>query len=172
MFALAILSFLATNGFWPSVPLSVRFVTAALFGVLQVRVDLRLAGIPELLFEMRCPQLPSLTGRFTPLLPVTVPKETSVSVASTAFAPVFVFSPDALVAGVVPSAASLLPSESYRRASRRSFPSSQIAHCFFGHTTVGQVSRWAGVPLPPSTSVIFSFSLAARSRYRRSRCCT
>ncbi|CAB1113975.1 unnamed protein product [Ectocarpus sp. CCAP 1310/34] len=35
VFACAIAAFLATNGFWPSVPLSVRFLTAALFGVLQ-----------------------------------------------------------------------------------------------------------------------------------------
>lgn len=38
VFACAIAAFLATNGFWPSVPLSLRFVTAALFGVLQVRM--------------------------------------------------------------------------------------------------------------------------------------
>ena len=37
VFALAMLAFLATNGFWPALPLAVRFLTAALFGVLQVR---------------------------------------------------------------------------------------------------------------------------------------
>ncbi|CAM9556494.1 unnamed protein product [Ascophyllum nodosum] len=35
IFACAMVAFLATNGFWPSVPLYVRFVTAALFGCLQ-----------------------------------------------------------------------------------------------------------------------------------------
>ncbi|CAM9122099.1 unnamed protein product [Sphacelaria rigidula] len=35
VFTFAMLSFLATNGFWPALPLAVRFVTAAIFGVCQ-----------------------------------------------------------------------------------------------------------------------------------------
>ncbi len=45
VFTCAILSFLATNGFWPSVPLSVRFVTAALFGILQVWYGMVWCGV-------------------------------------------------------------------------------------------------------------------------------
>lgn len=39
VFACAMLTFLATYGFWPAVPLAVRFVTAAIFGCCQVNKD-------------------------------------------------------------------------------------------------------------------------------------
>ena len=53
MFACAMVAFLATNGFWPSVPLPVRFVAAALFGVLQVCSHVFLPIFPHLVWA-RC----------------------------------------------------------------------------------------------------------------------
>lgn len=44
VFACAMVTFLATNGFWPSVPLPVRFITAVLFGCFQACFKARVAG--------------------------------------------------------------------------------------------------------------------------------